>query len=1548
MFRALNADEEGAAGDANNATASRSREMEVEECLETYTRVVKLQQGGAFSAAKLEYEELLARPLFSLCSINRVQRIQDSPIHTLFFVVFSNYARVLEKLDRTRESLRWYQKAVSIDPTSSATWRRIGTIALSEREYRIACEAFESGLQCSETSTDFWLCLDGLCQATLQSGDLLSCKAVVKFALDLDAKFAPAKELYNLLRDSSKLAIARKNITPTGLYQLKATPYKYPVQSVNWVDLSRMLLKLTATNATIALSSNNVSVELTHALVAPLHVGQSALEESLPNAELEPQTNGGTEDSDVYIFPQAGLLDDSMVVTKKRRRKAESTRVSKRARTKDHPVAVTDGNLMSDEEFEAALNEKLPSCYPHHFGWEGDDESIARMCKELRRLVDPACESDGEAEMSSTREKQQSSPEHFNISLEQDASAPFSVERLEKLLLESDGLDLSQIVIKFLQYCFVDWANFVSITSWNEQTPPWPVGLPDSLVDLLSYLGTIGYHYRVARKVSSADGGSEEEAIFAMRVYFGIAELYLSRIMEEESSAAVQSLWDSFEPWWFSLQCSVDIYANRAKSHESALDRIRFSYLSAKILDLQKFPEEAVEAYQRCLRDMVTDSVASFKVSFSSTEIVEPSSVKKRIYFLTIQSYVLGAMASYRQRNFREVVNRLSMVFLGVESPLADEKWGLKVDELDDGETLAIARKICFESLSMPVRHELMQSLSMALMETGCTELAFVGHVRSLWELMRHASVVNVDSNLIDKINHLSSELVEALRNDSDSQLLEGVQRRSAEVDLSRQQFLEYGRCNTFAEFVASVLAAVRMAWFLMRQATEIKLPDVLGEFVTNSWKLMLFLAKAFRKMTQADESTSPSDPLPLIEEEEYFGLISLVHSQLGEVGLCSADKGDFLKICLNELSTKPNPSANWEVYQCYCCLYSIVITIDPDHPMMEHNAPPLEFTKSAAVSVYRTIYGFIIEKLEAKNYRAISTDVRDALEQISEVFPEPPWENKFIAYNRDLITQLLSSEIKMIQPSQIIPLATFEVKDCNIPEIYQSIFCLRGKLASLQPKPRGIAVKSVKILENMELATEDFLHDLYINPRSFETWLSLASIYSNLANECLAWSANQISENFADIRTYQMKSYHCFCQALALLKESTTTPQVFSAKFLEIWSGLGWLCYSILAKPMSCAAVKSSQRKVLSVWSERANAVGCNNATNGGITLGTGPSDRSDELPRLWIAKTGYTCFAHAMKYDSKDWQLPLMAAKFLMKSRRKSNRIIELLKSSMALVPKIWSTKEQENIIDPHYVLVSYLCKRVWDNSLEPADVDEHLAERDPKSVDGSDFLNRANGGDADPRIRAFKRLALEILYLRSLDKKRWQHKPTWKLHWIYKEIFGDVEKAKMELMSLFQLKSVSRSFNNFWKPEFERPGRHFVFIHQYTSAIIPLLRATNDLESLKNLGRKVRKADDSLLYPQTIWRACFEASVQVLRSHVPDWERSLRLLVDAYTVSEFLGIAVQTERAAFLPSSMAAADNGKGETLQQLLLSAFQIKKLNEGDEDESEVRLRSFVK
>ncbi|KAI9352715.1 hypothetical protein BDR26DRAFT_201086 [Obelidium mucronatum] len=667
-----------------------------------------------------------------------------------------------------------------------------------------------------------------------------------------------------------------------------------------------------------------------------------------------------------------------------------------------------------------------------------------------------------------------------------------------------------------------------------------------------------------------------------------------------------------------------------------------------------------------------------------------------------------------------------------------------------------------------------------------------------------------------------------------------------------------------FEECLAAFFVLVRLAWTIVKSCgySKYRNNELLVQFVIRSWSLMFYVCKSLE--TRKDKHIA-------------LDWIFFAHSQLGEVGICARDDAFLLKLLIRHCVAAKGGESMSELYQGFCCMYGVTNTVDPNSVLLEHNSQLRDLDLAAAAEVFAPLSAFVMDKLATRNIKAITNDIRDTFESISEHFVEPPFTNSEVAFNRKIISQFLQSGIR---GKQVRPLGTLELVPAKTPYlgVYKSLFFIRGKFACLQ-KRAIIGIKTKKSFENLELAVDEFLFNLYVNPFSVTAWLTAADAFCSLSYEYLSWNANDIISNLELIRNYQRQSFHCYEQAQSLLhhREFTSfndgqfeTDAPISEQAMFIWGNYGFLCYSMIAAPMSCLSVKSNELKGLGLWKSRYEDLIGDGRGGGGVAAagvgGSGGDGFAAEVQgKALLVSRGTAAFKRAWKKDPEDWRYPFMLAKMAILAGNGTGGggggggvsspelVIGYFEKALPLVPENSGTKEQETILDVQYGLVSYLCKALSARTLEGDYVMQVLA-RNSLNKDGSltplEF-DDVEGGDES--VLAYQAILRELAYMKHFDKKKWQHKPFWKSYWIYKNIFNDVEKAKSELINIFQLRSNARSFINFWKPEFERPGRHYVYIHKYTIALISILRESKDLESLRHLVRKSQKAFDVLLYPR-----------------------------------------------------------------------------------------------
>ncbi|KAI8055981.1 hypothetical protein BDF22DRAFT_741279 [Syncephalis plumigaleata] len=126
------------------------------------------------------------------------------------------------------------------------------------------------------------------------------------------------------------------------------------------------------------------------------------------------------------------------------------------------------------------------------------------------------------------------------------------------------------------------------------------------------------------------------------------------------------------------------------------------------------------------------------------------------------------------------------------------------------------------------------------------------------------------------------------------------------------------------------------------------------------------------------------------------------VHEHLGELRICSAGQGRFLKLCIQlHRQQGLEPKKSTPLLQSYHCLYGVRWS---SHYKSSSNALPFD---EQAASQYPG---------EINSNVQLRPESTDALESIFEVFPDPPFHIGGIAMTRDLVDAYLNKEAEIDQ----------------------------------------------------------------------------------------------------------------------------------------------------------------------------------------------------------------------------------------------------------------------------------------------------------------------------------------------------------------------------------------------------------------------------------------------------------------------------------------------------------------------------------------------------
>ncbi|KAJ3027299.1 UNVERIFIED_CONTAM: Histone transcription regulator 3 [Siphonaria sp. JEL0065] len=1047
----------------------------------------------------------------------------------------------------------------------------------------------------------------------------------------------------------------------------------------------------------------------------------------------------------------------------------------------------------------------------------------------------------------------------------------------------------------------------------------WPAGMRKTVVTLVCEME--------ANNFGTAVVGKDGVTRVTFELVLSVCELLFDFVLEEKVSAAPDSaLIDRItfvlESWWALISQAIALTPQVFNLMDSEW-LLRKYWLQAQMSEHFNQLINAVEMYKKCLEVSLQQSIDPISLpNCRCNSKINKETIKQRLQSLSLEKYLRSAEYDFGIDTFKSVIDKLHpLLFQDNTFPAWFSSILFPGDDLRSGGGAFLTTALVLE-LPVCQRIRILKMLvkSYEAMEGMATE-AFLSRLFLVCCCVKDLGSGVEGRDLLGQIEQLSMLMKGLLNtlalNEGEDEILKDHNAMLPILD-----FMGYQSTSAvLPDCIASIFATVRLAWTIVKQCgfARYRNDNVLVNFVIRSWSLMYYACKTLE--TRKDKHVAL--------DWTFFA-----HSQLGEVGICDRDDAFLINLVIRRCLAKKGGESMSELYQCFCCMYGIVNTVDPDYALLEHNSQLRELDAPAAAQVFAPLSLFVMDKLATRNIKAITNDIRDTIESISEHFSEPPWKVAEVAFNKALIDKFLASGI---QGKQTRPLGTVQLvpEKTQYLEVYKSLFYIRGKFACLQRRA-VIGIKTKKSFESLEVALKEFLFNLYVNTFSVNAWLTAADVYCSLSYEYLTWNANDIISNLELIRDYQRKSFHCYEQAQALLRHreftvfndgQLETEATLSEQTMFAFGNFGYLCYSMIVAPMNCLAIKSDELKGLTVWKSRFDELSAPATID--------PAGESMEVVsgesfgKSILLNRGMEAFKMAAKKDPSDWRYPFMLGKLAIISGLDAAIVLSFFEKAIPLVPEDSGTKEQEHILDVQYCMVSYLCKGLSTGKLEPSYVITCL-DRTSMNKDGSFTAVEVVNCESET-MEAYEKVLRELTYMKRVDKKKWQHRPYWKAYWIYKNIFNDVEKAKAELLNIFQLRSNARTFINFWKAEFERPGRHYIYIHKYTMALISSLRENNDLESLRHLVRKTQKAYDVLLYPQAIWRAGFEAMNDLLSEKVKEitWVQFVKTIPQ----KEFLANAPAIEKKMLW-------GNGEEKTEDAgFLHTAFHLKRLNENMEDET---------
>ncbi|ORZ21045.1 hypothetical protein BCR41DRAFT_30554 [Lobosporangium transversale] len=381
-------------------------------------------------------------------------------------------------------------------------------------------------------------------------------------------------------------------------------------------------------------------------------------------------------------------------------------------------------------------------------------------------------------------------------------------------------------------------------------------------------------------------------------------------------------------------------------------------------------------------------------------------------------------------------------------------------------------------------------------------------------------------------------------------------------------------------------------------------------------------------------------------------------------------------------------------------------------------------------------------------------------------------------------------------------------------------------------------------------------------------------------------------------------------------------------------WFDFGNLVHGILSRPMRMEAMRRSGG--LEILSD-----------TGGTKMVPIPAPSEEQ-----VYKFAAFCFKRSMMLNDQNWRTPFMLGKCIEKLKGRPTQVLALYKLAAEKVPHRSGQPGHERIFEAVYKIISTLSKYLAKDMINPAVVkplmtktlmssklnaaegesyflEPHMEDR---GAAASDSLIKKDSHGKEKRD-AFRLLCEGLARIRHADKRHWHHRPVFRQACILYYIYHDAERAKAEMLSLFQIKSNQKTLvSSVWKPEFERSGKHFIYVGEYTKFLIILAKETQDVDTLNSLARKIRRATGLLLDLKEVWELLYDSYLAVLADLVGS--------PPAIPVAEVIPRTEFREKAAIYEARMfeQGATNLPGLVVLQRLC---ELKKLNEKMAPEGEM-------
>ncbi|KAH7400650.1 hypothetical protein DE146DRAFT_693074 [Phaeosphaeria sp. MPI-PUGE-AT-0046c] len=656
---------------------------------------------------------------------------------------------------------------------------------------------------------------------------------------------------------------------------------------------------------------------------------------------------------------------------------------------------------------------------------------------------------------------------------------------------------------------------------------------------------------------------------------------------------------------------------------------------------------------------------------------------------------------------------------------------------------------------------------------------------------------------------------------------------------------------------------------------------------------------------------------------EDLFEFIRHVHHATGVRRFCHMSSRQFLRLAKDELlrldDVVDSQSRDTELCQVLHDLYGLKLFIEP----LECQ----DFLSTPDVLEKRTAYSilpFVMSqagKVDLKDLQ--KTELRATIDKVHAALGRPK-QHKDLSFNHKLVTTWLKSPIHPVSLFNCLKgvgsLSTKIVPPEEAVAASLGWYYLMGNISLNKFRSQKRMIQGPT--EDLSYAQAFFLQDLEYSVERWETWYRLAQVNDLQLEEAATWSADKLNSNSVELINYQRGAINCYTMAVACAVRESAIQTM--GKVAQMYAEFGNRIYASSREPFSMEAFqfREAEKKFYNP-PHQASVV-------------------KDELFKplyLFTAwKFANTLFKRATQGHPNKWWNHYMLGKCSWKmwtaNKREAmyNASLGMLQPPArnhptwddvtdAIITAVETLPDKkgrsgEPVLEPHYKLVSVVHKLFQFKSIDK-DQGVEMLSHTPYS---KNIPPPENSDD-------WERYILAVLKaLRSADKSSWHHRITSRAaHIIYDEGKDAMmaHGAKHELTQQMFTKTMAVQV---WKPEHERPGRHFVYTTRYTKFFVDLLDLTGDKANFEALAKRVRRKTADFFEHGKLWQELCMRYLKMLRKLGRVSEGQEDSAFKSVNPDEFNTLAMRLEAWCQNPLTQ--------HPVLDVLRDAIELKRLNNG--------------